>query len=93
MEYTVGKTSGNSQAFTNCVYVKKKNLGYIKINTDTKQCIFKVLEDINIDKDQVSLNTYQRTWLNLSLGTKVNINSISQGLTKSISTVTFIAKN
>jgi vesicle-fusing ATPase len=93
MEYTIGKTSGNSQAFTNCVYVKTKSLGYIKINTDTKECIFKVLEDINLEKEQISLNTYQRTWLNLAIGTKVKVNSISVGLTKPISAITLVAKN
>ena len=93
MEYSVGKTSGNLQAFTNCVYVKSKSLDYIKINTDTKQCILKVLEDVNLEKDQISLNTYQRTWLNLSIGTKIKTNSISSGLTKSVNSVTFIAKN
>lgn len=93
MEYTVGKTSGNSQAFTNCVYVKTKSLGYIKINTDTKSCIFKILEDSNLEKEQMSLNNYQRTWLNLTLGTRVKTSSISVGLTKPINTITFIAKN
>ena len=93
MEYTVGKTSGNTQAFTNCVYVKTKSLSYLKVNTDTKECIFKVLEDSNLEKEQISLNTYQRTWLNLAIGTKVKISSISSGLTKPISTLTFVAKN
>ena len=93
MEYWVGKTSGNSQAFTNCVYVKSKSLDYIKINTDIKNGIFKVLEDPSIETNIISLNTYQRTLLDLVLGTKVKTNSISSGLIKPISMVTFVVKN
>ena len=93
MEYTVGKISNNTQALTNCVYVKTKSLSYIKVNTDIKECIFKVLEDINLEKELINLNSYQRTLLNLPIGTKVKISSVSSGLTKPISSLTFVAKN
>jgi vesicle-fusing ATPase len=93
MEYQIVKMSNNSQSYTNCVYVKSKSLDYIKICTDIKQGIFKVNEDTNLEQDKISLNSYQRTWLNLSLGTKVKTNLISSGLTNTINTVTFVAKN
>jgi vesicle-fusing ATPase len=96
MEYIVEKTSGNTQAFTNCVYVKSKSLDYIKINTNLTPSVFnvfKVLEDINLENNQISLNTYHRTWLNLAIGTKVKINSISKGIGKSIDSMTLVIKN
>ena len=63
MEYQVGKTSGNSQAFTNCVYLKSKSLDYVNVNTGSKQYIFKILEDSGIENNQINLNSYQRTLL------------------------------
>lgn len=94
MEYQVGKLSGgNIQASTNCAYLKSKSLDYINIKTGTGEYIFKVLEDKSIDFDKINLNTYQRTFLNVALGTKVKINPASVGLTKPIDSITFIAKN
>jgi vesicle-fusing ATPase len=92
-EYIVGKVSNNEQASSNCVYVKSKKLDYLEVNYNGRKGIFKVLEDISIEPNQLCFNTFQRTWLISALGTKINTNSISNGLMKSLNTITFLASN
>jgi vesicle-fusing ATPase len=93
MEYTVGKVSGNLQDQTNCIYKKTKSLGYMKIDSGKKSAIFKVLQDESVESEQVCFNSYQRTLLNITLGSKVMTNSISSGLMKPLESITFVAKN
>lgn len=92
-EYIVGKVNNNELASTNCVFVKSKSLNYIKISTETKSGIFKVLEDKTVEPNQVCFNSFQRTWLNSILGAKVQTQLISSGLVESIDKITLYASN
>jgi vesicle-fusing ATPase len=92
-EYIVGKVSNNEQASSNCIYVKSKKLDYLEVNYNGRIGIFKVLEDISVEQNQIYFNTSQRTWLNSALGTKINANQISNGLMKSLNSITFLATN
>ena len=92
-EYIVDKVSNNELASTNCVYVKSKNLDYMEINFNGKCCTFKVLEDKTIEPDKISFNNFQRTLLNLPLGSKITCHNISSGLMESLRTITLFATN
>lgn len=92
-EYLVDKLPNPNYAGTNCIYLKSKSLDYIQIVFGQKSGIFKVLEDTTLESDKIYLNTLQRTWLNVSLGTKVKTNLISNGIVESISQITFVVKN
>ena len=92
-EYIVDKLPNPNYAGTNCIYLKSKSLDYIQIVFGQKSGIFKVLEDTTLESDKIYLNTLQRTWLNVSLGTKVKTNLISNGIVESISQITFVVKN
>ncbi len=93
MEYIVGKMDGNIQAITNCIYKKTKSLGYMKIDTGIKSATFKLLQNELIESDKICLNTYQRSFLNITLGSKIMTNSVSSGLMKPIDSITFVVKN
>lgn len=92
-DYIVGKVSNSEQASSNCVYVKSKKLDYLEINYNGKMGIFKALEDANVEQNQICFNQYQRFWFNSALGTKINANSISNGLMKTLNSVTFLASH
>lgn len=92
-EYIVGKVNNNELANTNCVFVKSKSLDYIKISTEIKSGIFKVLEDKTADPNQICFNSFQRTWLNSILGAKIQSQSISSGLIEPIDKITLCASN
>jgi len=92
-EYIVGKVDNNELASTNCVFVKSKSLNYIKINTETKSGIFKVLENKTMDPEQICFNSYQRTWFHIILGAKIQSQSISSELIEPIDKITLCAFN
>jgi SpoVK/Ycf46/Vps4 family AAA+-type ATPase len=92
-EYIIDKVLNNNLTQTNSVYVKSKSLDYIKINTGDKTGIFKVIQDDSLELNKIHLNSYQRTFLNCVLGLKVQTIPISNGLIKTIQTITFVAKN
>jgi len=92
-EYIVGKVLNNEQSSTNCVYVESKKLDYLEVNYNGKMGIFKVLEDKSIEKNQICFNKFQRIWLNSALGLKINANPISNGLMRSLNSITFLASN
>ena len=92
-EYIVGKVSNNEKVSSNCVYVKSKKLDYLEVNYNGKIGIFKVFEDISIEQNQICFNTFQRTLLNSALGTKINAIPMSNGLMKSLNSITFLASN
>ena len=92
-EYIVEKINNIVSASTNCVFVKSKSLDYIKIITETKSGIFKVLEDKTADPNQIYLNSFQRTSFNTVLGTKVQTQSISSRLIEPIDKITLCSSN
>lgn len=92
-EYIVDKLTNSVLAGTNCVYLKSKSLTYIKIDTEQKSGIFKVLTDDSVSSDKICFNSFQRTWLVSTLGSKVKTNLISSGQMESLNEITFIAKN
>ncbi len=92
-EYIVGKVSNNEQASSNCIYAKSKGLDYFEVKLDNKVGIFKVLEDNTIDSNQICFNNYQRTWLNSSLGTKIQVKSKSVGTFEILKSITFLVSN
>lgn len=92
-EYIVGKVSNNEQASTNCVYVGLKKLDYLEVDYNGRIGIFKVLEDKSIEHNQICFNNFQRMWLNSALGTKIKATPISNGLIKSLNSITFLASN
>jgi vesicle-fusing ATPase len=93
MEYIVGKVSNNEQASSNCVYMGSKNLDYIEVSYGNKVGTFKVIEDKSVEQNQLCFNTFQRTWLNSALGTKIFAKSKSIGTIESLETITFLVSN
>jgi vesicle-fusing ATPase len=103
--YIVNDINDNDLLITNCVYTNSKSLNYIKIDSGEKIGIFKILEykKNNTDKNlillkekknnEIYLNNYQKSWLNIITGTKIETTLISSGIIETLKIITLSITN
>jgi vesicle-fusing ATPase len=88
----VCKQPDASYAKLNCVFVNTLFSNYVEIVCGQKKAIYRVKENKNIKSNEIALNLYQRTYLNVPLEKKVMINLVNDFDNKIINNITFLAK-